>query len=108
MTEDRLIELGEAIKSFYRVEPLKNDLEAAIARRLADVQEQEALITDKALYLFIGLIAAGSTIYCVAISSSFSISQVLLVLGILVSLICVSVVELLMFSKRLSDLISRQ
>lgn len=108
MNEDPQIDLNEAIRSLYNVEPLKIDLPAAVAKRVTYRQKRDASFTDNALYLAIGLIVAGSIIYCAASLDSFYVSQVLLVSGIFCSLSCLSALELWIFSRWLHDLKSRQ
>ena len=92
--------LGEAIRNFYKTEPLQTDLANAVANKVFAKPKEASPVFDKWLYAFAAILFAGGMIYCVSIFRQFSLSLILLAMIPAACYIGLSVKEHLLISKK--------
>lgn len=93
--------LDEAIKKFFKEEPLKIDLAKAVANSVFAKEKKKSTVFDKMLYLAICLIAFVTVVYCCSLLSKLSIPGIILFLIIIVSFFGFSFKEYTILSKKI-------
>ena len=102
MKEKDEYNLEEAIKHFYRGEPLKKNLANSVTNKLFEEQNNSSIYFDNWFYLSIGLIIVSLLVYFISILNLLSISSVLMMVIFSATLIGLSIKEFSVFSKKIA------
>jgi hypothetical protein len=101
MKNEKEYSLDEAIKNFYKSEPLKIDLANTVANKAFIKRNEVSVVWDKWLYVFAAAIILGALIYSFNFLKDFSLSLLLLIVIPMVSYFGLSAKEFLLMSKKL-------
>ena len=102
MKEKDEYNLEEAIKHFYRGEPLKKNLANSVTNKLFEEQNNSSVFFDNWFYFSIGLIIISLLVYFISILNSLSVPSVLMMMILSVMLIGLSIKEFSVFSKKIA------
>ncbi len=79
MKKDKHYNLEEAIKNFYKSEPLKIDLANTVANKVFAKPKEVSVVSDKWLYIFVAILIVCGLIYIFSFLKEFSQPYVLLI-----------------------------
>ena len=100
--EQYLIE--EAIKNFYKTEPLKNDLATTVVNRVFAKKEKPSMEFDYWAYFILSLIIVGSIGYYFSLLTKLSLSPILMLLMATGGVAWLSFKEFTILSKKLLEI----
>lgn len=100
MKDNEQYRLDEAIKNFYKAEPLKIDLSKTVANKVFAKKKETSFVFDKVLFFIGCLIAVGAVIYCFSLFGKLSMPFVMLSLILIVCFFVLSLKEYSVLSKK--------
>lgn len=93
--------LDEAIRSFYKTEPLKIDLPTTVANKVTLSPNKITVLLDSLLYGFVAVLACAGLIYSFSLFSHYSFPALYLVAIPVACYFGLSVKEYSLMSKRI-------
>jgi hypothetical protein len=103
MKQKKQYPIDAAIKYFYDVEPLKNDLAATVVSRVFLKQERPSFNYENWIYFILLLIIGGSVAYYFSLLMKLSLSPILILLMTTGCLAWISMKEFSVLSKKLLE-----
>ena len=100
MRENKQYSLDEAIRTFYKTEPLKIDLAKNVASKIYVKPKKVSVKLDNWLYVFVVVLAVGGLIFSFSLFTNYSLPTVFLVLIPVACFFGLSAKEYLLMSKR--------
>lgn len=101
MKEKNQYKLDEAIKEFYKIEPLQQDLATTVANKIFAEQKKESTVLDKTLLITLGFAVVVSLIYVLSLLSEISFATALMFVVAIVGFIGLSVKEHFVLLRRI-------
>ena len=80
MKDNKKYSLDEAIRNFYKIEPLKIDLAKTVASKIYAIPKNSSATLDKWLYVFVAALTVSGLIFSFSHFRDYSLPTTLLVL----------------------------